>query len=369
MTDVVAPELVAAEHVREGVEALVTSHATTQRRWLVGIGAVMVLATIGGVALLTKPAPEAATTTPASPQQHAEPTPPPAVAPAPSTEPQQEQSGWRELVRFGGNGTGPGKLDRAHNLAVDATGNVYVADRTNRIQKFDHQGKLLDSFLAKTDKQPRGPLSNDIEYVLGIAVDKAGKIYVSLGYDIQVFTPDGKRERTIAGGQHCFRELSFDQSQNLYARSHCSDEHRNALVKLSRTGAVLQRIGEPNTFERAATGKLAIDAAGNWFAPYGYDYAVKVFSPKGDTKDRIGQRGEKPGEFSTTFLSALAFDTEGVLYALSGGVIARFRSDGRFLDELDKKLTDRSTDLATAPDGGVWILTGDDHVAKLALLK
>lgn len=73
--------------------------------------------------------------------------------------------------------------------------------------------------------------------------------------------------------------------------------------------------------------------------------------------------------FSTTFLSALAFDTDGVLYALCGGNIARFRSAGRLPDELDEKLTDRSVDLAAAPDGGIWILTGDDHVAKLALLR
>ena len=45
---------------------------------------------------------------------------------------------------WGEPGRGPGQLNVPHNIAVDANGNVYVADRGNRrIQVFDGDGKFL----------------------------------------------------------------------------------------------------------------------------------------------------------------------------------------------------------------------------------
>jgi len=48
------------------------------------------------------------------------------------------------LKSWGEPGTGPGQFDTPHNIAVDAQGNVYVADRGNRrIQVFDGDGNFL----------------------------------------------------------------------------------------------------------------------------------------------------------------------------------------------------------------------------------
>lgn len=48
------------------------------------------------------------------------------------------------IKSWGEPGNGPGQLNTPHNIAVDASGNVYVADRGNRrIQVFDGDGNVL----------------------------------------------------------------------------------------------------------------------------------------------------------------------------------------------------------------------------------
>jgi DNA-binding beta-propeller fold protein YncE len=50
----------------------------------------------------------------------------------------------RWVRSWGEPGSGPGQFNTPHSIAVDANGNVYVADRGNRrIQVFDGDGKVL----------------------------------------------------------------------------------------------------------------------------------------------------------------------------------------------------------------------------------
>jgi sugar lactone lactonase YvrE len=51
------------------------------------------------------------------------------------------------VLSFGSKGTGPGQFDQPHALAMDSRGRLFVGDRTNnRIQIFDQQGTLLDTW-------------------------------------------------------------------------------------------------------------------------------------------------------------------------------------------------------------------------------
>ena len=48
------------------------------------------------------------------------------------------------LSQFGARGNGPGQFQLPHNLVIDATGRIYVADRENqRVEVFDANGKFL----------------------------------------------------------------------------------------------------------------------------------------------------------------------------------------------------------------------------------
>ena len=51
------------------------------------------------------------------------------------------------ITSWGHHGSGPDELEGPHSLAMDSQGRLFVADRTNnRIQLFDQEGALLDSW-------------------------------------------------------------------------------------------------------------------------------------------------------------------------------------------------------------------------------
>ena len=91
------------------------------------------------------------------------------------------------LIEWGTSGTGNGQFDNNIDVAVDAAGNVYVADRWNsRIQKFDSSGAFLTTWGTS------GPGDGEFGGTDAIAVDASGNVYVADGFDrIQKFDSNG----------------------------------------------------------------------------------------------------------------------------------------------------------------------------------
>ena len=59
------------------------------------------------------------------------------------------------LKSWGEPGSKPGQFNTPHSIAIDAQGNVYVADRGNhRIQVFDGDGKFLRQFTIDVPVPP-----------------------------------------------------------------------------------------------------------------------------------------------------------------------------------------------------------------------
>ncbi len=93
------------------------------------------------------------------------------------------------MAEWGGRGTDDGQFRRPRGVAVDAAGNVYVADTgNNRIQMFDSQGR----FLAKWGTT--GSSLGQFRRPSGVAVDADGNIYVADASNnrVQRFTPVAK---------------------------------------------------------------------------------------------------------------------------------------------------------------------------------
>jgi len=78
------------------------------------------------------------------------------------------------LAQWGSYGNAPGQFYEPRGVALDAEGNVYVADSgNNRIQKLSLEGEPL----ARWGNRGNGP--GQFDFPSGVAVDGEGHIYVA----------------------------------------------------------------------------------------------------------------------------------------------------------------------------------------------
>ena len=151
--------------------------------------------------------------------------------------------GWRD---------GPGVQAQFHTpsgIALDAAGNVYVADTGNhRIRRIGPDGVVstlagdgVAGFADGAAAQAR------FDAPMGVAVDATGRVYVADTYNdrIRVIEPDGT-VRTVAGGEHPGNvdgfgaETRLDTPVALALDSHgnllIADLYNNAIRRLSPDG-------------------------------------------------------------------------------------------------------------------------------------
>ena len=123
------------------------------------------------------------------------------------------------IKSWGNRGTNPGEFNTPHNIAADAKGNVYVADRGNRrIQVFDSEGKFLQ--IIKVDV----PFDENARPAIGNKPDL--KTY----QQVQTFVPG-------APWTVC---ITPPPNQVLYT----SDAYPGRVYKLSLDGKVLGVLGQ-----------------------------------------------------------------------------------------------------------------------------
>jgi DNA-binding beta-propeller fold protein YncE len=111
--------------------------------------------------------------------------------------------------------TGPadGQLQHPHGLAIDSSGNFYIADQVHaNVQKFSPDGKLLQKFAS--GGKGKGPVLN-IPH--GVAVDSSGNIFVadSGNHRVKKFAPDGTFIKSW-GKFTSPHDVEIDASGNVY---------------------------------------------------------------------------------------------------------------------------------------------------------
>lgn len=190
-----------------------------------------------------------------------------------------------------GSGTGA-QFNNPSGMAIDAQGNVYISDTfNNRIRKMAPDGTVTTIAGDGNAGYVDGPAANAEFYApQGLALDASGNLYVAdFGNNvIRKITADGATVSTYAGNGYAgFVDgaaikvaafngpagLAFDTKGNLFV----ADENNNMIRKVTPTGGV-------SLFAGALSGgylNLTVDSAGgNWGAfskPSGL-----AFDPKGN---------------------------------------------------------------------------------------
>jgi DNA-binding beta-propeller fold protein YncE len=123
------------------------------------------------------------------------------------------------LKSWGERGSEPGQFNNPHNMAADAQGNLYVADRGNgRIQVFDGDGKLLR--IMK----------------INVPVDENARPAIGNKPDLQTYA----KVMTMAPGAPWTMCITPPPHQYIYT----SDAYPGRIYKLSLDGKVLGMLGQ-----------------------------------------------------------------------------------------------------------------------------
>jgi len=197
---------------------------------------------------------------------------------------------------------GDGQLRWPTGVAVDSSGNVYVAEvYNNRIQKFNSDGVFITKWGAG--------------YAYGVAVDSSGDVYVSIDSGwaqnrrIQRFTSDG-----------------------------------GSITKWT--------VVEPRA--------VAVDSSGNnVYMTYRANYSVNKYSTTDGITytfvTKFGGYGTGDGQFCS-YIRGVAVDSEGYVYVADtgNGRIQKFTSDGVFITKWG--LIDRPNAVAVDSSGNVYVV-------------
>ena len=139
----------------------------------------------------------------------------------------------------GGRGSDKGRFDGPTGIAVDANGNVLVADTNNgRIEKFSPTGGFLSSMGIK------GIGYGQLGAPNGIAIDRVGNIYVADAsrHVVEKLASDGSvisEWKGPAPGFYGPRRIAIGPDESVYV----VDQGRTRIVKFNSDGQVLKTWG------------------------------------------------------------------------------------------------------------------------------
>ena len=205
-----------------------------------------------------------------------------------------------------------GQLRAPSDVAIDGSGNIFVADRSGQIVKFNVGGTQLLSFGT------RGQGNGQFNYPNCIALDQSGNIYVADTNNSTVlkFNSSGDFQSNLATpgsgngqiiGPH---GIDIDANGNIFV----SETGRQKILKFSSLGTLIREFGSQGTgngqFNYANA--VATDASGNVYVLDTSFPRVQKFSKDGDYISQWGSTGGNDGQFGWPL--GMATDASGNVY-------------------------------------------------------
>jgi len=236
------------------------------------------------------------------------------------------------VTKWGSQGSGDGQFNEPYGIALDSSGNVYVADQRNhRVQKFTSSGQ----FVTKWGSFGSGDAQ--FIYPYGIAVDNTGNVYVADTYNhrVQKFTSSGHfvtKWGSQGSGDGQFNEpygIALDSSGNVYV----ADTHNYRIQKFTSSGQFVTTWGSSGGGDGQFNEPcgIALDSSGNVYVADQRDHRVQKFTSSGQFVTKWGSFGSGDAQFIYPY--GIAVDNTGNVYVADryNDRVQKFTSSGQFV--------------------------------------
>jgi DNA-binding beta-propeller fold protein YncE len=297
---------------------------------------------------------------------------------------QRELAATQQIGTVGVTGAEPGQFSFPRAVAVDSNGVVYVADTgNNRVQVFGPDGTFLRTWgttcKLDTGEGCQGDGRGQFNEPWGIAVDKAGNVYVSdtWNHRIQKFDNQGNfvtmwGEFGSTGGElgqpalfYGPRSVVVGQEGSLYVM----DTGNKRVQVFTPGGDFVAQYGgsgiDDGHFDEPVG--LGQDAAGNWYVADTWNRRIQKF----DSSFNYVAQWPIDGWSSQSVVNkpGLAVDKErGIIYVVDpeNYRVLAFNADGSFRATFGQYGNDATsfmlpTGIAVGPEGKIYVADGDGH--------
>lgn len=254
-----------------------------------------------------------------------------------------------------------------HSIALDVTGNIYVSDKRNIIQKFDGHGNLISKWHIITEKDTSSNPS--------IAVDSSGNLYTLMmecNY-VEKFDANGSSVKKWGGkgsndGEFvCPCDITVGDEDNIYI----VDTGNNRIQKFDSSGNFIITWGQCGVekgqfnYPRGIT----VDSFGNIYVADTGNCLIQKFDGQGNFIINWGGRGTGKGQFKHPL--SVIWDQAGYVYVIDDWLdnIQKFDLWGNFISSLDRNifiddnfiaLSDGAVDAA----GNVYLVNKGKHIVQ-----
>jgi uncharacterized protein (TIGR03437 family) len=281
------------------------------------------------------------------------------------------------VTSVAGNGTlsysgdnGPAlaaQLNNPQSVAVDAAGNVYIADTANDAVRMVAKSGVITNLIGNGQA---GNSNTQLNLPQGVAADSAGNVYIADTGNARVLKVSAGAVSTLAGSDQFFTPagIAVDSQGNVYI----ADLNRNVVRKIGVGGGIATVAGNGNAGFSGDGGPassallnspraVAVDAAGNVYIADTGNFRIRIVTPNGQISTLAGNgipgfSGDAGPAASAQIggVISLAVDASGNVYFSDGTRVRKIFASG-FL----------ATIAGTNPSG----YSGDGGLASAAQLN